>query len=80
MIKAQRQHLAGRDKVCGMCQARARAAEDEVASVRASTEQELEALRAQVQESSTVVAQWKEAYQNLQAQYEAAQVRHLAIS
>ncbi len=37
-------------------------------------QEEQEQLRAQVEQSSAVVGQWSEAYQSLQAQYEAAQV------
>ena len=59
---------------CGVHQATAKAAEDEVAAVRKAMQEEQEQLRAQVEESSTVVGQWSEAYQSLQAQYEAAQV------
>lgn len=55
-------------------QARAKAAEDEAAAVRSTMQEEQEQLRAQVEQSSAVVGQWSEAYQSLQAQYEAAQV------
>lgn len=55
-------------------QARAKTAEEEVAAVRRGMQVEQEQLRAQVEESTAVVGQWSEAYQSLQAQYEAAQV------
>jgi hypothetical protein len=39
-----------------------------------SAQQEQEHLRAQVQESATVVGQWQQAYNDLQQQYETMQV------
>lgn len=59
---------------CCMLQARAKAAEEEAAAIRAAAEQEKEQLNAQVQESASVVGQWQHAYEELQKQYEAAQV------
>ena len=55
-------------------QARAQAAEEALAAANTAAEGERLALQGQVDESRTVVGQWKEAYEKLQSQYEAIQV------
>lgn len=55
-------------------QARAQAAEEALAAANTAAKGERLALQGQVDESRTVVGQWKEAYEKLQSQYEAIQV------
>ena len=65
--------------LCADCladvQARAQAAEEALAAANAAAEGEQLALQGQVDESRTVVGQWKEAYEKLHSQYEVIQVR-----
>ena len=64
--------------LCAECladmQARAQAAEEALAAANTAAEGERFALQGQVDESRTVVGQWKEAYEKLQSQYEVIQV------
>ena len=55
-------------------QARAQAAKEALAAANTAAEGERLALQGQVDESRTVVGQWKEAYERLQSQYDAIQV------
>ena len=64
--------------LCSEClagmQARAQAAEEALAAAKAAAEGDRLALQGQVDESRTIVGQWKEAYEKLQSQYEVVQV------